>query len=74
MRSLVPCPSCWRHVESNETACPFCEAALVPSLAKQMNLRFAISPTGRVGDAVVVRPALPPSGEVLDHGQPVCQE
>ena len=31
MRSLVPCPSCSRHVESNETACPFCQAALVPS-------------------------------------------
>jgi hypothetical protein len=31
MRSLIPCPSCRRHVESSETACPFCEAALVPS-------------------------------------------
>jgi len=31
MRSLSPCPSCHRHVESAESACPFCEAALVPS-------------------------------------------
>lgn len=31
MRSLIPCPSCQRHVESTETACPFCETALVPS-------------------------------------------
>jgi hypothetical protein len=31
MRSLVPCPSCHRHVESGETACPFCREALVPS-------------------------------------------
>jgi len=31
MRSLTPCPSCHRHVESTESACPFCEAALVPS-------------------------------------------
>jgi len=31
MRSLIPCPSCHRHVESIETACPFCEATLVPS-------------------------------------------
>src|SRR5580704_2008427 len=31
MRSLVLCPSCHRHVESDETACPFCQAALVPS-------------------------------------------
>ena len=27
MRSLVPCSSCDRHVEANETACPFCGAA-----------------------------------------------
>lgn len=31
MRSLVPCPSCNRHVESDATACPFCRTALVPS-------------------------------------------
>jgi hypothetical protein len=31
MRSLVPCPSCNRHVESDGPACPFCEAALVPA-------------------------------------------
>ncbi len=31
MRSLVPCPSCNRHVESDEPACPFCEAALIPA-------------------------------------------
>jgi len=31
MRSLIPCPSCRRHVDSAETACPFCEAALVPT-------------------------------------------
>ncbi len=28
MRALVPCSSCDRHVEANETACPFCGAAL----------------------------------------------
>jgi hypothetical protein len=31
MRSLTPCPACQRHVESTESVCPFCEAALVPS-------------------------------------------
>jgi len=25
---LRPCPSCARHVRADETACPFCEAAL----------------------------------------------
>jgi hypothetical protein len=30
MKSLVPCASCNRHVESEETACPFCGAALTP--------------------------------------------
>jgi hypothetical protein len=30
MSSLVPCPGCDRHVESGETTCPFCQAALAP--------------------------------------------
>ena len=29
MRSLVPCPSCRRHVESVEATCPFCATPLV---------------------------------------------
>ena len=37
MRSLIPCPSCQRHVESTETACPFCETALVPDLQAVAN-------------------------------------
>jgi hypothetical protein len=27
---LIPCSACHRHVRSHETACPFCEAAIVP--------------------------------------------
>jgi hypothetical protein len=30
MSHLVPCPDCNRHVESAETTCPFCQAALAP--------------------------------------------
>lgn len=29
--TLVPCPSCQRHVEGAAARCPFCEAALTPS-------------------------------------------
>jgi hypothetical protein len=29
MSSLVLCPGCDRHVKSDDTACPFCQAALV---------------------------------------------
>ena len=29
---LVPCPSCARHVRADETACPFCAAALPADL------------------------------------------
>src|SRR3954454_702148 len=29
MSSLVLCPGCGRHVRSDDTACPFCQAALV---------------------------------------------
>jgi len=28
MSSLIPCPGCDRHVKSDETTCPFCQAAL----------------------------------------------
>ena len=30
--SLVPCPSCHRHVRSSESACPFCQGALPSDL------------------------------------------
>jgi hypothetical protein len=33
MKSLVLCPGCDRHVKSDDTACPFCQAALVPKAA-----------------------------------------
>lgn len=32
MTPLVPCPSCARHVRSNEASCPFCEGALPAGL------------------------------------------
>src|SRR5580704_12156795 len=32
-KSLVPCPSCARHVFANEQACPFCKSALPSTLA-----------------------------------------
>jgi hypothetical protein len=31
MSSLVPCPGCDRHVKSEDTTCPFCQAALAPA-------------------------------------------
>jgi len=33
MNSLIPCPSCLRHVRASSTACPFCEATLDPEAA-----------------------------------------
>ncbi|MBL8604701.1 MAG: hypothetical protein JNK72_22435 [Myxococcales bacterium] len=33
MKSLVPCPSCGRHVRVSEAACPFCATALPTDLA-----------------------------------------
>ncbi len=32
MRSLVPCASCNRHLESHEATCPFCGAARTPEI------------------------------------------
>jgi hypothetical protein len=31
MSQLVPCPGCDRHVKSEDTTCPFCQAALAPA-------------------------------------------
>jgi hypothetical protein len=28
MTALVPCPGCNRHVKSDDTTCPFCQAAV----------------------------------------------
>ena len=30
MKSLALCPGCARHVNPDETVCPFCQGALVP--------------------------------------------
>jgi hypothetical protein len=30
MSALVPCSGCNRHVKSDETTCPFCQAAVAP--------------------------------------------
>ena len=38
--SLLPCPSCARHVRSTEDACPFCAASIT---------RGAVRPVPRVG-------------------------
>lgn len=35
VQSLIPCPSCARHVLSSETTCPFCSTALPNDLASQ---------------------------------------
>ncbi len=35
MKTLVPCPSCQRHVRASEASCPFCASALSDSLASQ---------------------------------------
>jgi hypothetical protein len=34
--SLVPCPSCGRHVRPSERACPFCASALPDDLASRV--------------------------------------
>lgn len=33
-KTLVPCPSCQRHVRATEAACPFCASALPSGLEK----------------------------------------
>ena len=52
MSSLVPCPGCNRHVRSDETSCPFCQAALAP---RQPCVGGCSGPTAaRLGRAALV--------------------
>jgi hypothetical protein len=46
MSDLEPCPACRRHVRTDETACPFCEAALGGAASRRLS-------TTRVARAVV---------------------
>lgn len=51
MATLVPCPGCARHVRANESACPFCDAAigdatpraLVPATNDRLFARAALT-------------------------------
>lgn len=46
--SLVPCPSCARHVRERESVCPFC-ASLMPE-----GLRAPVPPSGRISRAAMI--------------------
>lgn len=47
MRSLFPCPSCARHVRSDESTCPFCDAALSADFVAPLATRIAGQPLSR---------------------------
>jgi hypothetical protein len=51
MSTLVPCPGCNRHVKSDETTCPFCQAAVAPG---QCTGRCARPSTSRLAGAALV--------------------
>jgi hypothetical protein len=54
MSALVPCPGCNRHVKSDETTCPFCQAAVTPDAPQSCAGRCARpSPARLVGAALV---------------------
>jgi hypothetical protein len=46
MSDLRPCPECRRHARADESACPFCAAALAPAAPVSM-------PVGRLTRAAV---------------------
>ena len=51
MSALVPCSGCNRHVKSDETTCPFCQAAVTPAACSGRCVRPA--PARLVGAALV---------------------
>ena len=54
MSALVPCSGCNRHVKSDETTCPFCQAAVSPVASGSCAGRCARpAPARLVGAALV---------------------
>jgi hypothetical protein len=65
MSCFAPCPACNRHVSSDETACPFCSAALPDSFRCQAEARQRLR--GRLS-----RAGLLAAGAVLMSGAEAC--
>jgi hypothetical protein len=63
MSCLAPCPTCNRHVSTDETTCPFCSAALPDSIRCQPRQRLR----GRLS-----RAGLLAAGAVLMSGAEAC--
>jgi hypothetical protein len=57
MSCLAPCPTCNRHVSSDETTCPFCAAVLPESLrcrpARRSRLRVGRAAMFAAGAALL---------------------
>ncbi|MEZ4405434.1 MAG: hypothetical protein R3A52_02920 [Polyangiales bacterium] len=82
--SLVPCPSCGRHVRVAERACPFCAASLsrgaqpaavVPSATQRMSRAAAFTFAASLaiagcGDSTPSPDAAVDSGGNTDTGNP----
>ena len=70
---LTPCSSCARHVRSTELACPFCGAAIAPSIAtseprvvNERLTRSALHALGvAVGTATIVSVAIAAGGCIM---------
>jgi hypothetical protein len=54
MSTLVPCSGCNRHVKSDETNCPFCQAAVTPVTTGACTGRCARPAPGRLVGAALV--------------------
>ena len=77
MTTLISCTACARHVRSTEGACPFCDAAIEPSIGDQepnvVNERLtrgalharALAVGGAVGTATIVSVAMAASGCIM---------
>src|SRR3954454_18193531 len=54
MSALVPCAGCNRHVKSDETTCPFCQAAVAPAATEACSGRCARPSPARLVSAALV--------------------
>lgn len=88
MATLVPCPSCARHVKATESTCPFCDAVVLakprvlePMPADRLLARTALSFAAAAattlagcGKETADKPPEPPVNVAPAYGVPIVDQ
>jgi len=70
MSALVPCSGCNRHVKSDETTCPFCQAAVVAPAPGTCSGRCARPQPSRLAGVALVAAGAALLGAACESSHP----